>query len=349
MARKNVSGQRLALRCDQGLLEGDALVPWQNRLSNPDESIAVSHRRGDVRDLVASWFPLFRRATEPLKGFEKEGLDVVRLEPTRFGSFHVLADAVDTTRVHRIVCQSSLFEQILNLCPVEGIGYHLREPTSHLRLFAVADGFNQQFTQRTPLELQLPENIEDLATQRLSRLLQLLEQRPVDLSLSGAFCDQIPEVAHFSLADAVDATESLLNAIRIPWQVVVDHQVRALQIDAFARGIGSYQNLHFFAVGKTLLSVLAVLAAHASVNVHHSFRLAQEPADSLGEVAQGVAMFREDNELLRGRRSRPRQRQLPRTSPLQRQQPAERRRRSHSEDSPAPPFAVLATPPHNEC
>ena len=42
-------------------------------------------------------------------------------------------------------------------------------------------------------------------------------------------------MADLGLADAVDAAKPLLDPVRIPGQVVVDHQVRAaLKVDAFA-------------------------------------------------------------------------------------------------------------------
>ena len=46
------------------------------------------------------------------------------------------------------------------------------------------------------------------------------------------------------LADPVDAAEALFQPVRVPRQVVVDHQVAALQVDAFAGGVGRQQYLH---------------------------------------------------------------------------------------------------------
>ena len=81
----------------------------------------------------------------------------MRLEPTGFGRSICPRGFVHAARIHRIMCQRSLFEQILNLCAVEGVcATALCEPTAHLRLFAVTDRLNQQFPQWAPLELQLP-------------------------------------------------------------------------------------------------------------------------------------------------------------------------------------------------
>ena len=76
-------------------------------------------------------------------------------------------------------------------------------------------------------------------------------------------------MADFGLADAVDAAEALLEAVGIPRQVVVDHQVRALEVDALARGIRGEQHLHLGVVLERLLRVQAILAAHAAVDHHH--------------------------------------------------------------------------------
>ena len=45
------------------------------------------------------------------------------------------------------------------------------------------------------------------------------------------------------LADAVDAPEPLLDPVRVPRQVVVDHQVRGLEVQALAGRVGGEQDL----------------------------------------------------------------------------------------------------------
>jgi hypothetical protein len=67
--------------------------------------------------------------------------------------------------------------------------------------------------------------------------LELAEQLLVHIAFSGFVSDQIPEMAHFGLADTVDASEPLLDTIGVPWQVIVYHEMRALQVQTFARGI----------------------------------------------------------------------------------------------------------------
>ena len=67
---------------------------------------------------------------------------------------------------------------------------------------------------------------------------ELLEQAVVDVALAGLLGDEVPEVADLGLADAVDAAEPLFEAVRVPRQVVVDHQVGVLEVHALAGGVG---------------------------------------------------------------------------------------------------------------
>ena len=80
-------------------------------------------------------------------------------------------------------------------------------------------------------------NVEDLATQSFAGLLQLGKQRVVNIPFASFLGNQIPEVANLGLTDSVDSPESLLDPVGIPRQVVIHHQVCALQVDAFARGV----------------------------------------------------------------------------------------------------------------
>ncbi len=71
---------------------------------------------------------------------------------------------------------------------------------------------------------------------------------------------QIPEMTHLALPDAMDAPETLFEPVRIPRQVVIDHEVRALQVDPFARGIGRKQDLHALVLGERFLRLAPLVA-----------------------------------------------------------------------------------------
>ena len=67
---------------------------------------------------------------------------------------------------------------------------------------------------------------------------ELLEQALEDGPLDSVRRDEIEDIVFGLLADPVDAPHALLKPVGVPGQVVVDHQVAELEIDAFARGLG---------------------------------------------------------------------------------------------------------------
>ncbi len=74
-------------------------------------------------------------------------------------------------------------------------------------------------------------------------------------------------MADLGLADAVNTPEALLDPVRVPRQVVVDHQMRAaLQVRAFARGIGRRADARDVIVTKNEIL--------ASLNAPDAFHLA---------------------------------------------------------------------------
>ena len=113
---------------------------------------------------------------------------------------------------------------------------------------------------------RLAEHVEDLAAVGLALLLDLGQQPGEDLALAGVVGDEVPQPADLLLADAVDAAEALLDAVRVPRQVVVDHQVRGLEVEALAGGVGGEQDLAVGVVGELLGDLAALAAAHAAVD-----------------------------------------------------------------------------------
>jgi hypothetical protein len=137
-----------------------------------------------------------------------------------------------------------------------------------------------------------------VAAERLSRLLQLIQQLAIDVAFASFVCHQVPEVAHLGLADPVDATEPLLEAVGVPRQVIVDHQVSPLEVDAFAGGVRGQEYADFRVVLERLLRLHPVLAADTAVDDDHGFLAAQQSRDPGLEVVERVAVFGEHDELL---------------------------------------------------
>ena len=53
------------------------------------------------------------------------------------------------------------------------------------------------------------------------------EQAEIYVAFAGFLGDEVPEVADLLLADTVDAAEALFEAVGVPRQIVVHHQVGA--------------------------------------------------------------------------------------------------------------------------
>lgn len=174
------------------------------------------------------------------------------------------------------------------------------------RPVAVADGFNHQLAQGAAREVQPAQHIKHLPAEGLPRLLELFQQPPVHVPLTGFGGNQVPQVADLGLADAVDAAKALLEAVGVPGQVVVHHQVRALQVDALAGGVGRQEHPHLGVVQKALLGLAPFLTSHAAVNDHHRFRVPEAVADAALQVAQRIPVFGKHHQLLawRGHRRR---------------------------------------------
>ena len=268
--------QGLALRCNQRLLEGDALVARQYRLADADQSVSIPDRRRNVGDLVAPRLALLRGTAEALERFAEERLDVVRLEAARFRSHHVLSYSLHAACVHCVVCKGTLFQQVLEPAAVEGVIDRSLKAGANLGLLPVAYGLNHEFAQRPPFEVELAEHVKHLTAERFPRLLQLLQELAVDVAFARLVRHQVPEVTHLGLTDAVYPPKALFQTVRVPGQVVVHHQVRALQVDAFARGVGGEQHLDLRVVAERFLGLEPILATHAAVNCHDGALASQQ-------------------------------------------------------------------------
>ena len=142
MAGADKRGRRLALWCDQRLLKSDALVAREHRLTRSDHAVPIAYRCGDVRHFIAAGLALASCASKVFECFDEERLDVVRLQASRFCAFHVLPNPSDSASVHHVVSKSTLFEQLLQVRPIDSVDDRLRESCAHIRAFAVTDRLN---------------------------------------------------------------------------------------------------------------------------------------------------------------------------------------------------------------
>src|SRR3990170_6636870 len=298
MTGADESRERLALRSDQRLLEGNPLISRKHRLADADQTVAIPNGGRNVSDLVSARLTLLRGAAQAFEGFQEKRLDVVRLKPAGLGAFHLLPDSVDAAYIHCVMGKRSLLNQVLQPGAIEDVFHHLHEAGPYLRLFPVSDRLNQEIAQRPSFELELAQHVEYLATERLTCLFQLLQQPSVYVSFAGFLGNQIPEVAHLGLADSVNPPEPLLDAIGVPWKVVIHHQVRPLQVDPLACRIGGEEHLHLRIVPERFLGLQPLFAPHAAMDDDNGLLSAKQGGNAVLQVVQRVPMLGEKDQLL---------------------------------------------------
>ena len=118
----------------------------------------------------------------------------------------------------------------------------LLPPPRAFRPFAVANGIRAASLRGCPSNARLPSTSEHLAADRLPRLLQLLQQPPVDVALAGSRPRPDSPADRPPSARPVDPAEPLLQPVWLPVPLVVDHQMRPLEVDALARGVGRQEH-----------------------------------------------------------------------------------------------------------
>jgi hypothetical protein len=101
-----------------------------------------------MADLVAPGLALPGRPAESLECLQEERLDVVRLQPPGFCTFHLFADALNLASIHGALSQGALIEQILDMAAVQRVIKAVVKRALTSGLLAVADGLKQQVAQR---------------------------------------------------------------------------------------------------------------------------------------------------------------------------------------------------------
>ena len=208
--------------------KADPLISLQHRLPKANLHIPAAHRRRHKGDLVASGLARTYLATHRAEGFQKECLDKMGLQLVRFHPLHLFPDGRNLLYVHGVVRQGALIQQLPELLLVQRAVHHLLQPGTDGRVVAVANRLDQQLPQGFVVKSHLAQNIKHFATQCASFFFQFLEQPLEHHAFTGLRRNQIPQVAHLGLPDAVNAAETLLQTVWIPRQVVVYHQVGSL-------------------------------------------------------------------------------------------------------------------------
>ena len=140
---------------------------------------------------------------------------------------------------------------------------------------------------------RLADDVEHLVPELAAHVLDLAQQCRQDVALPGVRGDEVEDVDVARLADPVDATHALLEPVGVPRDVVVDHQVAELEVDALAGGLGGDHDLRSLA--EVLLRCDSLPKLQATVDDCD----VEVAAELLDEVVEGVLVLGEDQQLLR--------------------------------------------------
>ncbi len=82
-----------------------------------------------------------------------------------------------------------------------------------------------------PVKRNFAENIKDLSAQCGAFFFNFFQELEENLTFASVIGDQVPQMANLFLPDSMNSPKSLFKPIRIPEQVIVNHEVGILQID----------------------------------------------------------------------------------------------------------------------
>ena len=276
---------------------------YRLRIGSCSRRLRPVSRRSRSRIAAGTWvisnrpgFAAVDRAAHLVECLQEERPHEERLKAPGFGPFHLLFHLEEPIRRHRFLRQSAAVEQRLQVIVVERVVDLLRQLGAHLGAVAVADGLHEQLLEAHAFE-HIAEDIEDATLQGVALDLQLLQQSVVNVAFAGLLGDEVPEVADLGLADAVNTAEALFEAVGVPGQVVVDHEVGALKVHAFAGGVGGDQHADVGVGAKQGLRLAALVAVRAAVDGDDGLVRSQHAGDLCLQVVQRVAVLGEDNDL----------------------------------------------------
>ena len=172
----------------------------------------------------------------------------------------------------------------------------LEKASLDLRPLAVTNGLHEQVA-HLGLPKQPPQHVVDPSAEGRAGSFQLFEQPGVNLTFARVLRDEIPQMADFGLTNAMDAPKPLLQAVWIPRQVVVDHQMGALEVDAFAGRIVRHHHHDVRVMHERFDGPAPILPSDTSMDDDHCLGPTEAGPDLSGEVLQCVAGLGEDDEL----------------------------------------------------
>jgi hypothetical protein len=277
---------------DGFLSETCALVAFQDWGEFPAVApsylaVALANEGGDVSDLPAARFARIHGTAETLECLREERADEVGLQAAGVGHFHLLFHSEEPLDAHGFLRERVAFEEFLDVAAVEGGVDAVREAGANLGQVVVTDGIEQEVLEALFLE-HLTKNIEYASFECFVDGFQLDEQTMIDFALAGFLGHEVPEMTDLLLANAVDAPETLFETVRIPRQVVIDHEIGVLEVHAFTGSIGGEEDTGVGVGTEQGLPFAAFVAVRAAVNCDDCVGRAEDATDFPLQIVQRV-------------------------------------------------------------
>src|ERR1041385_6357325 len=142
-----------------------------------------------------------------------------------------------------------------------------------------------------------PDDVENrVVFERIANLLKFFQQSLKNPTLDGVRRNKIEDQTIMLLAVPMDAAHTLLKAIRVPGNVVIEQDVAALEVDAFAGCFGGGEDLNR-AVFELLFGIEAGIGFLARAWLHPAVNAAdlKSPIFQAGEkIVECIFVFGED-------------------------------------------------------
>ena len=115
---------------------------------------------------------------------------------------------------------------------------------------------------------QVADDVVDaVVAEVVAHRLELLEHAGQHFALARVLRDEVEDAHVVLLAEAVDAAHALLEAVRVPRDVVVDHQAAELQVDPLTGRLRRHHDLRALRVAECVLLLAAGVLIHAAVDL----------------------------------------------------------------------------------
>ncbi len=129
------------------------------------------------------------------------------------------------------------------------------------------DGFYIKFIENLPGLCRIEYVTGLIDTKLVEDDSQFFFQHLPHTVLHGAVKDKVDGAYNVTLTDAIHASDALFESHRVPGDVVVDHDMTELKIQAFAACICRNQNARILC--ERFLNTLTVIHVHGAVQTDH--------------------------------------------------------------------------------